>query len=226
MLSKQTTYTQRVTVQAPPYDLADGKFEIRSAVLRSLFVVGTLVGAAAAAWVALAIWPDYDAPNAAQIVGLGLCGLAGGFLLFFGWKSGRLMLRGWDSYQLFLDRSRDAYLDAYIDSDGQEVEQQVRVNEINVNDIRDMLALVVYIHMTGQTSLSKMSGPLLVNDGRRMVSLGRMTDYGAEVAGKRLERAGVLVNAGAGKGRRLPSNDLEGLVTTLLRSWEHKEVAE
>lgn len=222
MVERHASYTQKISVQAPPYDLADGRFEVRSAVLRTVFVVGTLAGAAVAAWVALAIWPDrsYEDPTAAAWVGLALCALAGGFLLFFGWKSGRLLLRGWDSYQAFLDQSREAYLSAYIASDGQEVEQQVRVGEINVNDIRDMLTLVCYVYLTGQTSISKLRGPLLVNDGKRMVSLGQLSDYGAEVATKRLERAGVLVGAGAGKGRRLREAALDELVTTLLRSWD------
>lgn len=59
-----------------------------------------------------------------------------------------------------------------------------------------------------------------------ITALDEIAALRAEVAGKRLERAGVLVNAGAGKGRRLREADLDELVTTLLRSWEHKEAAE
>lgn len=222
---RQSTYTQKVTVQAPPFDLADGKFEVRSAVLRALFVIGTLTGGAISGWIALAIWPEYRDPNAAQWVGLGLCVVTGGFLLFFGWKSGRLMLHGWDRYQRFLDDSREAYLNAYIASDGQEIEQQVRVNELNVNDIRDMIALTTYVYLTQQTSISKLSGPLLVGDGHKMVSIGSLSNYGAEMAAKRLERAGVLVSAGPGKGRRLRGGNLDDLVLHVVRSWEKEKEA-
>lgn len=223
MQQRAISYQQKVTVQAPPYDLADGRFEVRSAVLRALFVVSSLAGAAIASWVALLLWPEYGPPNAAQWVGLGLCSLAGGFLLFFGWKSGRLMLRGWDGYQDFLERSRDAYLDAYVGADGQEVVQTVRAEEINVKDIRDALTLVCYIYLTGKTTLSGMRGPLLVSDGKRYVRVGALSDYGAEQAGRALEELGVLINVGQGRGRQLRQGSLEELVLAVVRGWKHSE---
>jgi hypothetical protein len=69
-----------------------------------------------------------------------------------------------------------------------------------------------------------MRGPLLVNDGRRLVRVGALSDYGAEQAGKALEDLGVLTPGGRGRGRQLRDGSLEDLVLTVVRGWKNEGV--
>lgn len=223
MQGRQITYQQKVQIAAPPIDLADGRFETRSAAVRVLLSVGLFAVSAICAWLAIWTWPDYGSPSAPQVVGIVLCGGVGGVALWYGVATVRLQHRAWHDYQGFLEDMRTAYHAAYTDADGRSVTQTVRAEEINVRDIRDALALVCYVYLTGKTTLSGLRGPLLVNDGRRMVRVGSLSDYGAEQAGRTLEELGVLVGAGHGKARQLRDGRLEDLVLTVVRGWQHTE---
>lgn len=217
---KSIMYSQRVSVQAPPIDLADGKFETRAAALRVLFAVGMFIAAAVGVWGALWVWPAYGEVSAGQWVGLALFLGVAGVALWFGVAAVRLQFRAWRSYQDFLEDTRSAYLNAYTANDGQEIEQQVRVSEINPRDIRDMLALIVYVYLTRRTTIGQLRGNLLLPaSGGRMVSLGTLSDYSAEVATKQLERSGVLVAGRQGQGRQLAEAELQDLIVAMASKW-------
>ncbi len=226
MQGRQITYQQKIQVAAPPIDLADGKFEARGAALRIVLAVGLFAAAAISAWVGLWAWPEYGAPSGPQVVGVALCAGVGGVSLWFGVAAVRLQMRAWNDYQAFLENMRTAYESAYTGAGGQEVTQTVRAEEINVRDIRDALTLVCYVYLTGKTTLSGMRGPLLLSaDGRRMVRVGALSDYGAEQAGRALEDLGVLVSSGQGRARQLREGTLEDLVMAVVRGWQHGEEA-
>jgi hypothetical protein len=225
MQQRSISYQQKVTVQPPPLDLADGKFEALGAAVRALLATGLFLVAGLCAWIGLWAWPDYGDPSAAQVVGISLCVGIGGVSLWFGVASVRLQLRAWHDYQGFLEEMRTAYANAYAGADGREVINTVRSEEINVRDIRDAITLVTYCYLSGSTTLSGMRGPLLVNDGRRMVRVGALSDYGAEQAGKALEDLGILTAGGRGRGRQLRDGSLEDLVLAVVRGWKHGEGA-
>lgn len=219
---KQISYSQKVSVQAPPIDLADGKFETRAATLRVGFAVGLFITTALCLWVLLWLWPEYERPRAGHIVGAGLCLSVGGVALWFAVAAVRLQMRAWGDYQAFLEETRTAYLSAYMASDGKQIEQQVRVSELNVRDVRDVLALTCYVYLTGHTSIGQMRGNLMVRAGGRMTSLGQLSDHGAEQAGKVLERAGVLLPGQRGQARRLREAPLDEMVTAVLSKWDRE----
>lgn len=223
MHQRAISYQQKVEVAAPPIALDDGRFEARGAVLRVLLACGLFVAAALSAWAIIWIWPDYGWPGPVQTVGILLCGATGGVGSWFGIAAVRFQMRAWTDYQDFLEQMRTAYWEAYTQARGQQVTQTVRAEEINVKDIRDALALVCYIYLTGKTTLSGMRGPLLVSDGKRYVRVGALSDYGAEQAGRALEELGVLINVGQGRGRQLRQGSLEELVLAVVRGWKHSE---
>jgi hypothetical protein len=223
MQGRNISYQQKVSVTAPPIDLADGKFEALGAAVRALLATGLFSVAGLCALIGLWAWPEYGQPSAARVVGIVLCVGVGGVALWFGVASVRLQLRAWNDYQAFLEEMRTAYANAYTGADGQEVVQTVRAEEINVRDIRDAITLVAYCYLSGSTTLSGMRGPLLVNDGRRMVRVGALSDYGAEQAGKALEDLGILTPGGRGRGRQLRDGSLEDLVLAVVRGWKHGE---
>lgn len=223
MEQRSVSYQQNIKVATPPIDLADGKFEAFGAAVRALLATGLFLVAGLCAWAGLWAWPDYGSPSAATFVGVALCASVGGVSLWFGVASVRLQLRAWNDYQSFLEDMRTAYANAYTDADGREVVNTVRAEEINVRDIRDAITLVAYCYLSGNTTLSGMRGPLLVNDGRRMVRVGSLTDYGAEQAAKALEQLGILTpgGRGRGRGRQLREGRLEDLVLAVVRGWKH-----
>jgi hypothetical protein len=223
MQQRSVSYQQQVKVAAPPIDLADGKFEVMGAAVRALLATGLFLVAGVCAWIGLWAWPEYSDPSAAHIVGIVLCVSIGGTALWFGVASVRLQIRAWADYQAFLEEMRTAYANAYTGADGREVTSTVRAEEINVSDIRDAITLVAYCYLSGNTTLSGMRGPLLVNDGRRMVRIGALSDYGAEQAAKTLEDLGVLTPGGRGRGRQLREGRLEDLVLAVVRGWKHSE---
>jgi hypothetical protein len=224
MQQRNVSYQQNIKVAAPPIDLADGKFEALGAAVRALLATGLFLVAGLCAWIGLWAWPEYGTPSAAQGIGIALCGGVGGVALWFGVASVRLQLRAWHDYQAFLEEMRTAYATAYTGADGREVTSTVRAEEINVRDIRDAITLVVYCYLSGSTTLSGMRGPLLVNDGRRLVRVGALSDYGAEQAGKALEDLGILTPGGRGRGRQLRDGSLEDLVLTVVRGWKNEGV--
>ncbi len=223
MQQRAISYQQKIEVQAPPIALDDGRFEARGAVLRILLAVGLFATAAVSALAIIWIWPDYGWPGAVQSVGILLCGATGGVALWFAVAAVRFQMRAWEDYQGFLEDMRTAYHKAYSAARGQQVTQTVRAEEINVKDIRDMLTMVCYVYLTGNTTLSGMRGPLMVNDGKRWVRVGALSDYGAEQAGRTLEELGVLLNAGQGRARQLRQGSLEELVMATVRGWQHSE---
>jgi hypothetical protein len=224
MQQRNVSYQQKVTVQPPPLDLADGKFEALGAAVRALLATGLFLVAGLCARIGLWAIPDYGPPSAAQGIGLVLCASIGGVALWFGVASVRLQMRAWSDYQGFLEEMRTAYAAAYTGADGREVVSTVRAEEINVRDIRDAITLVAYCYLSGSTTLSGMRGPLLVNDGRRLVRVGALSDYGAEQAGKALEDLGILTPGGRGRGRQLRDGSLEDLVLTVVRGWKNEGV--
>jgi hypothetical protein len=212
-------YSQKVSTQAPPIDLADGRFETRAAALRVAFAVGMFIVAAVGVWGALWVWPTYGDPSAAQVVGVALFAGVAGVALWFGVLAVRLQFRAWTNYQAFLDDTRDAYLNAYNANDGQEIQQEVRMGEINPRDIRDMLTLLCYVYLTRRVTIGQLKGNLLLPTGSRMVSLGTLSDYSAEVATKTLERSGVLLPGRQGQSRQLADAELGDLVVQLANKW-------
>lgn len=218
---KQVTYSQRIKVEAPPYDLADGRFEVRGAVLKAGFTAGMIVGAAAV--VALAWWvrPEYGPPGAGHFILWTAC-----LCLFImstgaGGTAAWLAVYGWWAYQRFLDKSRTAYLRAYIANDGQTITQQVRVQEINLKDPRDVITLIVYAYTTQSATIGKLRGPLhMPGKNGHLVRVGELTDHGAEQAAKLLEELKVLEAPTAqGAGRRLREAPLTELIAVAMRLW-------
>jgi len=218
---KQITYSQRMSVQPHPFDLADGKFETSAAALRVAFAVGMFLAAALCVWIVLWIWPDYGYLSAAQIVGVALSISVGGVSLTFGVQAVRLAFRAWEDYQAFLEEARTAYLNAYMANDGQMLEQEVRISELNLHDIRDVITLAVYAHLTSRATIGQLRGNLLVRAGSRMTSLGQLSDHGAEQAGKLLERSGVLLPPPAPGAPRRPNENasLEEKIMAVISKW-------
>lgn len=217
---KQAQYTEKRTIAQPEIALDHGRPNTKIAAIRTGWALALLIIASSTAGALGWVWPssEYDV-SWGRVVGSGMLCLITLGGLFEAIRTYRAMRLDEALYRQYLEDRRASHLEALAQAAGIEIERQMTTTEIRLDSFADIVRLIVYAKLTERATISDFTGPLLLNSGRRAISLGSASKYTAELATKELERIGVLEHNGEGRARSVANEALEDLIWAAVDKW-------